>query len=74
MTHNYEESDGTSPYLDYLDECFDVGLCGKLALTRPYTHHEEGSCTNYQVNLDVPISLNQQNDSLDCNIIIAVVE
>ena len=69
--HNYEESDGTSPYLD---QCFDVGLCGIFTLEQPHTHHEEDRHTNYQVKLDVPIAHNEQNGNLDCDIIIAVLE
>ena len=69
--HNYEESDTTSPYLD---QCFDVSLCGILTLEQPHTHHEEDGHTTYQVKLDVPIAHNEQNGNLDCDIIITVLE
>ena len=71
LMHNYEESDRTSPYLD---QCFDVGLCGILTLEQPHTHHEEDGHTTYQVKLDVPIAHNEQNGNLDCDIIITVLE
>ena len=71
LMHNYKDSDQTSPYLD---ACFDIGLCGILALTQPHIHTEENGCTTYQVKLDVPIARNQQSGNLNCDIIIAVVE
>ena len=71
LMHNYEESDRTSPYLD---QCFDVGLCGILTLEQPHTHHEEDGHTTYQVKLNVPIAHNEQNGNLDCDIIITVLE
>ena len=71
LTHNYKESDQTSPYLD---ACFDIGLCGILVLDRPHTHHEEDGRTTYQVKLDTCIAWNEQNDNLDCDIIIAKLE
>ena len=70
--HSYDISDGKS---SYLADCFDISLCGLLALERPNKHHEgDNRHTTYQVKVDVPIAHNERNGKLDCNIIIAVLE
>ena len=72
LTHSYNVSDQTSPYLA---ECFDIGLCGLLALKQPHNHHEDDDgCTTYQVKVDVLIAHSEKNGKLDCNIIIADLE
>ena len=58
----------------FLDACFDISLCGILALDEPHFHAEENSHTTYQVKLDASIAQNEVTHNLDCDIIIAVVE
>ena len=70
--HHYNISDQKSLYLA---ECFDIDLCGLLALEQPHKHHEgDNGCTTYQVKVDVLIAHSEKNGKLDCNIIIADLE
>ena len=58
----------------FLDACFDISLCGILALDEPHFHTEENSHTAYQSKLDASIAQNEVTHNLDCDIIIAAVE
>ena len=58
----------------FLDACFDMSLCGILALDEPHFHTEENSNTTYQSKLDIFIAQNEVTHNLDCDIIIAAVE
>ena len=70
--HSYDVSDKKSPYPS---ECFDIGLCGLLALKQPHKHHkDDDGCTTYQVKVDIPIAHNEKKGKLDCDVIIAVLE
>ena len=70
--HSYDVSDKKSPYPS---ECFDIGLCGLLALKQPHKHHkDDDGCTTYQVKVDIPIAHNEKNGKLDCDVITAVLE
>ena len=72
LMHSYDVSDKKSPYLA---ECFDIGLCGLLALKQPHNHHEDNDGhTTYQVKVNVPIAHNEKHGKLDCDVIIAVLE